>query len=73
VPAVAASSCLRSRFLVLLESLWGTSLVKWRAGGRVVGLVVAGPGRDLSEESSAGVGLAALDVRVAPECPPGPA
>jgi hypothetical protein len=33
----------------------------------------AGPGSDFSEELAAGVGPAALDVRAAPECPPGPA
>jgi len=33
----------------------------------------AGPGSDLSEELAAGVGPAALDSVVAPECPPGPA
>jgi hypothetical protein len=38
------------------------------AGGRLAG---GGPGSDLSEESAVGVGSAALDVRVAPECPPG--
>ena len=31
----------------------------------------AGPGSDLSEELAAGVGPAALDSVVAPECPPG--
>jgi len=37
----------------------------------VVGWPVAGPGSDFSEASAAGVGLAALDFRVAPECSPG--
>jgi hypothetical protein len=46
------------------------SLLCQQAG---VGCWSAGPGSDLSEESAAGVGLAALDFRVAPECPPGPA
>lgn len=40
------------------------------AGGRFAG---AGPGSGLSEEPTTGVRSAALDVRVAPECPPGPA
>jgi hypothetical protein len=34
---------------------------------------VAGPGCDLSEVPAVGIGLAALDCRVAPTCPPGPA
>src|SRR5512133_3060335 len=34
---------------------------------------LAGPGSDLSEELAVGVGLAALDFRVAPACPPGSA
>ena len=43
------------------------------AGLGVVELRSAGPGSDLSEELVVGVEPAALDVRVAPECPPGPA
>jgi len=43
------------------------------AGLGVVELRSVGPGRDLSEELVVGVEPAALDVRVAPECPPGPA
>ncbi len=39
----------------------------------LVGWVAVGPGSDLSEESAVGVGPAALDCRVAPGCPPGPA
>ena len=35
--------------------------------------IVKGPGSDLSEELAVGVGPAALDCRVAPGCPPGPA
>ncbi|MBA2311969.1 MAG: hypothetical protein H0V97_04110 [Actinobacteria bacterium] len=31
-----------------------------------------GPGSDLSEELAVGLEPAALDCRVAPECPPGP-
>jgi hypothetical protein len=33
---------------------------------------MAGPGSDFSEELAVGIGLAALDCRVAPVCPPGP-
>jgi hypothetical protein len=40
------------------------------ARGSVVG---AGPGSGWSEEPMSGVRSAALDFRVAPECPPGPA
>ena len=46
-------------------------------GGSVSTSLVAGvrssvsPGCGLSEESTVGVGSSALDVRVAPECPPG--
>ena len=43
------------------------------AGLGVVELRSAGPGSDLSEELVVGVEPAALDIRVAPECPPGPA
>ena len=43
------------------------------AGSEVVGWGPAGPGSDLSEELVVGVEPAALDVRVAPGCPPGPA
>src|ERR1700736_5275999 len=43
------------------------------AGLGVVELRSAGPGSDLSEELVVGVEPGALDVRVAPECPPGPA
>ena len=39
-------------------------------GGSVEG---AGPGSGLSEEPMSGVRSAALDFRVVPECPPGPA
>jgi hypothetical protein len=42
-------------------------------GLAVVELRSAGPGSDLSEELVVGVEPAALDVRVAPECLPGPA
>ncbi len=38
----------------------------------VVGLPMAGPGSDLSEELAVGVEPAALDSRVAPEYPLGP-
>jgi len=41
--------------------------------GMGVGCRSAGPGSDLSEESATGAGLAAMDFRVAPGCPPGPA
>ena len=40
-------------------------------GVGLVGLVPAGSGSDLSEESVVGVEPAALDVVVAPWCPPG--
>ena len=43
------------------------------AGLGVVELRSAGPGSDLSEELVVGVEPAALDVRAAPACPPGPA
>ena len=43
------------------------------AGSEVVGWFSAGSGSDLSEELVVGVGPAALDFRVAPGCPPGPA
>ena len=38
----------------------------------VLECLVAGPGSDLSEVPAVGIGLAALDCRVAPRCPPGP-
>ena len=51
----------------------GVPCVCQAAGLGVVELRSAGPGSDLSEELVVGVEPAALDVRVAPECPPGPA
>ncbi len=41
--------------------------------GSAVRSPLAGPGSDLSEELAVGVEPVALDVRAAPECPPGPA
>ena len=41
------------------------------AGREVVELRLAGPGSDFSEGLVVGVEPAALDIRVAPECPPG--
>jgi len=43
------------------------------SSGAGLGLAVAGPGSDLSEESAVGVEPAALDSSVASVCPPGPA
>jgi hypothetical protein len=40
---------------------------------RRVAFLLAGPVSDLSEELTTGVRSVALDVRVVPECPPGPA
>ena len=51
----------------------GASLCQVDLGVGLVGSLPAGPGSDWSEESVVGVEPAALDVGVAPECPPGPA
>jgi len=50
----------------------GFICVSQAADRLVVESVLAGSGSDLSEELAAGVEPAALDRRVAPECPPGP-
>jgi hypothetical protein len=49
----------------------GASLCQKDLDLRLVGSVSAGSGSDLSEESVVGVEPAALDVGVAPGCPPG--
>ena len=56
-------ACSARRFLCVCQA----------AEGAVVESVVAGSGSDLSEELVVGVEPAALDCRVAPECPPGSA
>lgn len=50
----------------------GTSLCQVVSGGPVVGSIMAGLGSDLSEVPVVGVEPAALELRVAPCCPPGP-
>jgi DDE superfamily endonuclease len=50
----------------------GASLCQVDLGVGLVGSVLAGSGSDLSEELVVGVEPAALDVVVAPGCPPGP-
>ena len=54
------------------DGLDGSSLCQVDLG-QVVGSVVAGSGSDLSEEPVVGVEPAALELVVAPWCPPGPA
>ena len=56
-----------------VSGLTGVPLCLSSGWAGVVELRSAGPGSDLSEELVVGVEPAALDVRVAPECPPGPA
>ena len=51
----------------------GSPLGQGVAAANVLRLPAAGPGCDLSEELAVGIGPAALDRRVAPMCPPGPA
>ena len=50
----------------------GSPLCQRAVRERVLGWRVAGPGSGLSEEPATGVGPVTLDVRVVPECPPGP-
>ncbi len=50
---------------------FGCLCVCQAAGRDVVESPLAGPGSDLSEELAVGVEPAALDFRVAPDCPPG--
>jgi hypothetical protein len=63
----------RRRQLFCVNEPPGFLCVCQAAGRPVVGSVLAGSGSDLSEELVVGVEPAALDCRVAPECPPGPA
>src|SRR5690606_37852270 len=56
----------------LAPHAFGTPLCQDAAGRVVLGLVVAGPGRGLSEEPAVGCEPVALESESLPLCPPGP-